>query len=89
MYSSSPGIPHGHQGDVTVRAQLQDAVLRLDADPKELDVLRRVRTYTRVLLHTGGGQIRETIRTDLKIITPTMLFQHSKVVKFLLTHCVA
>lgn len=77
MYSNSPGIPYGHQGDITIWAELQDAVLRLDPDPKQLDVLRRVRTHTRVLLHTGGGQIKETVMRDLKIITPNILFQLS------------
>ncbi|TNN78372.1 hypothetical protein EYF80_011356 [Liparis tanakae] len=53
VHSSSPGIPYGHQGDITVWTELQDTVLRLDADPTELDVLRRVCAHTRVLLHTG------------------------------------
>lgn len=77
MYSSSPGIPYGYQGDITIWAELQYTVLRLDTDPKQLDVLRRVCTHTSVLLHRGGGQIKDTIMADLKIITPNILFQLS------------
>lgn len=47
----SPCIPDRHQRDVTVRAELQDAVLRLDPDPEQLDVLRRVGAHARALLH--------------------------------------
>lgn len=73
--SSSPGIPYGRQGDVTIWAELQDAVLRLDPDPEELDVLRRVRAHTCVLLHTGGEEIKEIRMIDLKVITSNVLFQ--------------
>lgn len=50
----SPCIPDRHQRDVTVRAELQDAVLRLDPDPKQLDVLRRVGAHTCALLRARG-----------------------------------
>lgn len=55
LYISSPGVPYGHQGYISVWAQLQDAVFRLDSDPEQLDVLRRVGAHTRVILHTGGA----------------------------------
>lgn len=47
---TSPGVPDGRESDITIRAELQDAVLRLNPDPTELDVLRRVCAYTCVLL---------------------------------------
>ncbi len=73
---SSPGVPYGHQGDITIWAELQDAVLWLYPDSKQLDVLRRVGAHTRVLLQAGGRQIKETTKTDLKIITLNILFQN-------------
>lgn len=69
LHDSSPGIPYWHQGDITIWAHLQDAVLWLYPDPKELDVLRCVCTHTRVLLHTGAGKIRETTLADQDVIT--------------------
>lgn len=61
FYICSPCIPYRHQSDVTVWAQLQRAVLRLDTDPKQLDVLRRVSAHARVLLHTGGRRVKKTV----------------------------
>ena len=58
----SPGILHWREGDITIWADLQNTMLRLDADTEELDVLRRVGTHTCVLLHTGGRTDRQTDR---------------------------
>lgn len=61
FYICSPCIPYRHQSDVTVWAELQRAVLRLDTDTKQLDVLRRVGAHACVLLHTGGRRVKKTI----------------------------
>lgn len=65
LYSSSPGVADGHQGDITIGADIQGAVLRLDPDAKELDVLRGVCTHAGVLLHTDGEHIDESRTANL------------------------
>lgn len=57
LYSNSPGIPDGHQGDITVWAKLQYTVLWLDSYSKELNILRCICTHTCVILEKGGGHM--------------------------------
>ncbi len=52
-------------------------MFRLDTDPEQLDVLRRVGAHTRVLLHAGGGQIKKKTKTELLVITSNILFRVS------------